>query len=206
MSSVNDDWWLGGIEDQSIKTVWGQLCKFECRLYHYWINFDLSRYDSGVVQQETILILQRCILKYLGGKSHGGLQLIFRMVHQKRVCVYVFLCMHVLFADVCIVLCIRAYICVRALCVLVLREGSWAQCLIHGRCVCFSDFSATFLLFFLSQLSELLCLSLHGCFLFCSWPSSFVFLPILLSQNDLCLGHCLKPPSIKQTLPFGTYY
>lgn len=87
MSSVNDDWWLGGIEDQSIKTVWGQLCKFECRLYHYWINFDLSRYDSGVVQQETILILQRCILKYLGGKSHGGLQLIFRMVHQKRVCV-----------------------------------------------------------------------------------------------------------------------
>lgn len=59
---------------------------------------------------------------------------------------------------------------------------------------------------FFCHLSELLCLSLHGCFLFCSWPSSFVFLPILLSQSDLCLGHCLKPPSIKQTLPFGTCY
>lgn len=90
-----------------------------------------------------------------------------------------------------IALCIHMY--VLCLCSFWAR-GSWAQCLTPSKYIHLADFSAT-----LSNLWALLCLSLHWCFLFYSWPSSSVFLPILLSQSDLGLGSCLKPPSIKQT-------
>lgn len=50
--------------------------------------------------QENIFILQRWILKYLGGKCHGCLQLNFHngSIKGKRVeCVYTYLCRYILF-------------------------------------------------------------------------------------------------------------